>query len=472
MIGRPLQLAAIGGFSLALLGCASVSPVGVVGAVNTTLGKASPVQAQLLTSAEAQAGANTKANALLLNELSQAGAVQLAMLNSPDMQAMLASGVASAANAAQGGRIANPTLSFERMHATGELELARALSFGLLDLLTLPQRQAVAKLNVDKVQLQLAQQLVRQLSDVKLAWVGAIAANQRLLYAQQVQRSANASAELAKRLKAVGNFSWLQQASQQQFASDAAIQLATAQHTNISATQHLVRLLGLSTSQEALMRLPKRLPSIPKQTLSPEDISAVAMDTRLDVQLAKLDVTRLLGSNTLAQIDSFTDVEWGIRGVDKKNTADGSVSQSNGFEVAIRLPIFDWGDNKRVALSANSLMAAKNYESTMLNASSELRVSYSAYRTAYDLAAHYQNEVIPMRTRMAEENQYSYNGMLISVFELLADARQQVAAVTQSLNAVEQFWASEAALQNSLLGAPSAAVSVSAATAQADSPGH
>ena len=73
---------------------------------------------------------------------------------------------------------------------------------------------------------------------------------------------------------------------------------------------------------------------------------------------------------------------------------------------------------------------------------------------------------------MAEENQYSYNGMLISVFELLADARQQVAAVTQSLNAVEQFWASEAALQNSLLGAPSAAVSVSAAFAQADSPGH
>ena len=126
------------------------------------------------------------------------------MLNSPDMQAMLASGVASAANAAQGGRIANPTFSFERMHATGELELARALSFGLLDLLTLPQRQAVAKLNVDKVQLQLAQQLVRQLSDVKLAWVGAIAANQRLLYAQQVQRSANASAELAKRFKSGG----------------------------------------------------------------------------------------------------------------------------------------------------------------------------------------------------------------------------------------------------------------------------
>ncbi len=117
------------------------------------------------------------------------------------------------------------------------------------------------------------------------------------------------------------------------------------------------------------MRLPKKLPSIPKQTLSPEDVSAVAMDTRLDVQLAKLDVTRLLGSNTLAQIDSFTDVEWGIRGVDKKDTADGSVSQSNGFEVAIRLPIFDWGDNKRAALSANLLIASKNYDSTILTPS-------------------------------------------------------------------------------------------------------
>ena len=48
---------------------------------------------------------------------------------------------------------------------------------------------------------------------------------------------------------------------------------------------------------------------------------------------------------------------------------------------------------------------------------------YAAYRTAYDLAKHYRDEIVPLRKRIADENVLRYNGMLIGVFELLADAR-------------------------------------------------
>ena len=61
-----------------------------------------------------------------------------------------------------------------------------------------------------------------------------------------------------------------------------------------------------------------------------------------------------------------------------------------------------------------------------VNARSEVRETYSAYRTAYDLARHYRDEIVPLRKRISEENVLRYNGMLISVFELLADAREQV----------------------------------------------
>ena len=57
-----------------------------------------------------------------------------------------------------------------------------------------------------------------------------------------------------------------------------------------------------------------------------------------------------------------------------------------------------------------------------------MREAYSAYRTAYDLARHYRDEIVPLRKRISEEKLLRYNGMLISVFELLADAREQVAA--------------------------------------------
>jgi hypothetical protein len=51
--------------------------------------------------------------------------------------------------------------------------------------------------------------------------------------------------------------------------------------------------------------------------------------------------------------------------------------------------------------------------------------------------------------------------MFIGVFELLADAREQITAVMAGIDAQQQFWLAEAALQTALIGRP-AATSVSA----------
>ena len=60
-----------------------------------------------------------------------------------------------------------------------------------------------------------------------------------------------------------------------------------------------------------------------------------------------------------------------------------------------------------------------------VRARSEVREAYGAYRTAFDLARHYRDEIVPLRKRISDENVLRYNGMLISVFELLADARSR-----------------------------------------------
>jgi hypothetical protein len=43
---------------------------------------------------------------------------------------------------------------------------------------------------------------------------------------------------------------------------------------------------------------------------------------------------------------------------------------------------------------------------------------------------------------------------LISVFELLADAREQVASVRQAITAQRDFWAADASLRSTLIGRP------------------
>jgi outer membrane protein TolC len=96
------------------------------------------------------------------------------------------------------------------------------------------------------------------------------------------------------------------------------------------------------------------------------------------------------------------------------------------------------------------MQAVNRTAQVAINARSEVRESYSAYRTAYDLAKHYRDEVVPLRKRISEENLLRYNGMLTSVFDLLADARDQIASVTTAVESLRDFWVAETNLQAAL----------------------
>ena len=87
-----------------------------------------------------------------------------------------------------------------------------------------------------------------------------------------------------------------------------------------------------------------------------------------------------------------------------------------------------------------------------VQARSEVRESYGAYRTQFDLARHYRDEIVPLRKRISEEVLLRYNGMLMSVFELLADSREQVSAVNTYIETLRDFWLAESDLQMALTG--------------------
>jgi outer membrane protein TolC len=381
-------------------------------------------------------------------------AVQLALANSPNFQALLAQGWAELASANQAGRIANPVFTFERMRLHDELEIGRLLSIGLLDLLTLPRRQEISRNQQAQAKLQLASTVVEQASLVRQAWVRAVAAQQSARYAQQVNKAAQASAELARRMQQAGNFSKLQRARQHAFYADATAQLASSQHAATAAREELVRALGLDDAQAARLTLPDRLPDLPAQPKPPAQVTTAAMQQRLDWQIAKLQLDVAGKSQGLNLLGSLADVELGARHDTVFDNANGERANRKGYELAIRLPIFDWGTGQRDIMNAQTLAAANRYEAVVRSASSQLRESYSAYRTAYDLARHYRDEIVPLRKAMSEENVLRYNGMLIGVFELLADTRDQITSVMAAINAQKQFWLADAGMSAALIGKP------------------
>jgi len=90
-----------------------------------------------------------------------------------------------------------------------------------------------------------------------------------------------------------------------------------------------------------------------------------------------------------------------------------------------------------------------------VEARSEVRQAYLGYRSSYDIARHYRDDVVPTAKRISDENVLRYNGMFISVFELLADARSQISAVNASIRALCDFWIAQADLDMALIGKPS-----------------
>jgi outer membrane protein TolC len=121
-------------------------------------------------------------------------------------------------------------------------------------------------------------------------------------------------------------------------------------------------------------------------------------------------------------------------------------------DISFELPLFDWGDARVARAEALYMQAVNRAAQAAVDARSEVRQSYASYRANYDVAKHYRDEIIPLRKRISEENQLRYNGMLVSVFELLADARAQVGSVNSYIEALREFWLSDSDLQLSMIG--------------------
>jgi outer membrane protein TolC len=444
--------AAIAGAVLLLAGCATPGIDDAVLQTNAAIPGFTQGKLALSRSADQARASGQLSDELLSQPLDMDAAVQLALANSPALQGLVAERWGDIIAAEQAGRIGNPVFTFERTRIRDELELGRLLSIGLLDLLTLPQRRVLSRNQGEQARLQLTAGVVEQVGQVRQAWVRAVATRQALEYAGQVNQAAQAGAELARRMQQVGNFTKLQRARQQVFYADAAAQLASAQHAALAAREELVRQLGLTDAQAARLQLPQRLPELPAQPRSADQLTAAALQQRLDVQLARLQLDAAGQAQGLKLLNSLVDVELGLR----HDTVFDQAGRANrnGYDLAIKLPLFDFGDAQRAGLNAQSLAAANRYQSVTRAASSQLRERYSAYRTAYDLSRHYRDEIVPLRKTMQEENVLRYNGMLIGVFELLAETREQIAAVIAAIDAQQQFWLADAALSSTLIGKP------------------
>jgi len=432
---------------LFLAGCASFSEDGGFGAVQSVAQQRLGKKTSWVKSEKDADAVRQEVKKLLAAPLTPDTAVQIALLNNRGLQATYFELGIAEADLVQAGRLRNPGFIFERLSGGDVVEIERTYFFDLMGLLTMPVRTDLERRRFAVVQQRVATELLQVAADTRRAYYRAVAAREGAKYMEQVKGAAEASAELARRMSAAGNFSKLDEAREQVFYAEVTAQLARVRQAALAEREQLTRMLGL-WGEDIAFKLPDRLPGLPKSAHDFSGLEATALKQRLDLQAAMKDADRIAASLGLVKVTGVIDVlEVGYR----RNTVSGE-PRITGYEIGLHLPIFDWG-GARVARAEFTYMQAVNRAADLaVRARSEVREAYSGYRTAYDLAKHYRDEIVPIRKRISEENLLRYNGMLISIFELLADARQQIASVNASIDTLRDFWVADANLQLATTG--------------------
>ena len=452
--------------AIALGGCASLSPDGGFGSVAEEVRSRSGKDAAWARTEGERSAINARVAELLRKRpLGADDAVQVAILNNRGLQASFAELGMAEADLVQAGRLPNPHFSMFRAKLGHDYKIEQALTLNVFSLVTAPLAFEVEKRRFAQAQRQVAIEVLRVASETRKAWIAAVAAEEAVRYMRQVQNAADAGAELARRMEQAGNWSKLARAREQGFYADAALNYARAEHAQGVARERLARLLGLWGEQTGVV-LPERLPDLPDRAEDRPDIERQAIAQRLDVRAAVLETEAVARNLGLAKATRFVNVlEFGPARVLEGEKSD---PYKKGYEVALELPLFDWGSSRIAKAEAIYGQALDRAAETAINARSEVRGAYRGYRLTHDIAKHYRDEIVPLRKRIAEENLLRYNGMLIGVFDLLADTRSQIMSVTGYVEALRDFWVAEADLQMAMIGPVSGSSGPKAPSTQAE----
>ena len=453
---RPLQALSTLVAALVLAGCASVSPDGLRGDVQTVTAGRLPAAALLpKPDPTARAEAQNQIDQWLHQPLDSDTAVRIALLNNPSLQARLAALGMQDAQRVQALTLLNPHLTLGHFANGHEREIERQLGFSLLDLLTLPWRTRWQGLQMEQATLAAGQDVLRLAADTRRAWLRAVAAQQVLAAQERMVEAAEAGGELARRMARVGNWSRLQQARELGVQQEAAAQLARARLTATLEREQLTRLMGLWGTQTQYP-LTEQLPPLPAQASalqSSQDIEATALRERLDLRALRRDLDHVAERQGWTGVGSvFGDIGLTYSRNTATEKATGHSEVTRGWELELPIPLFDWGGAASARARAEVQQSAALLQDSAVRARSEARSAWHNYRTAWDLAYQQQTEVLPLARFIQEETVLRYNGMLASVWELLAEARSATQAVATATQAQRDFWLADTDLQLALTG--------------------
>ena len=437
--------------TLFVASCASFSPDAGMGIVKNIAHAELNSDVVGLNTEDRVGTARIEVDRLLKRPLTEAAAVQIALINNRDLQAAYNALGISEAEKVRATLPPSPRFSASYIAGGGGLEAEAQVIADILALATLRARADIAADRFREAQLKAAVETLRVATQTRRAYVRAVAARELASFLGQGQNSARASAQLAKQLGESGAMNKLDQARNEVFYAELTAQLDTARQRVTSEREGLVRWMGLSDGDLAF-RLPEALPAIPDRPRSVKAVELEALRRRIDLQVARLELVVQAKSYGLKSATRFINL-LDVSGISKTAQEPGGPRfQESGGDVEFQLPLFDFGEVQRREAEAAYTEAVNRVTAKAVNVRSEAREAYQLYRSSYDIAARYQREVLPLRKIIADETLLRYNAMQIDAFSLLIETRERIASTLAAIDARRNYWLADANLAAALAG--------------------
>ena len=387
---------------------------------------------------------------LLAGGLTRAGAVEIALVNNPQLQATYEELGISQADMVQAGLLANPTLAGELGFGIGSGDVYEArvsLAQDFLNLFILPLRKDIARQQFAADVVRVAQQALEVAADVEKAVAASQASVELVAFRRVVVDATRAATELADKQLAAGNINELTHQTERANHEQAKLDLAHEELELLEGRERLNRLLGL-WGVATTWRLKETLAPLPAQEASTDHLESRAIKQRFDIEAARRQAA-LLGKGV--DLARSTRLVGRLEvGVDAHRDPDGP--RVIGPNLVLELPIFDQRQAYIAGLEAQRRQQERRLAGMAVNVRSEVRLAQARLLAARQTALHFRDVVIPLRQQVVEQAQLHYNGMFLGLYQLLAAKQAEVEARRGYLEGLRDYWTARAELARAVGG--------------------
>jgi outer membrane protein TolC len=456
--------------ALALSGCASLSPdrgmIVVAAATEQTIGK----DVAFVRSADDFEVVRGTVRRLLSRPLNVDAAVQIALLSNKRIQASYNELALAETDLVEQSLPPNPTFAISRISGNGASEVERQVVGDILALATLPFRSDIARERFRQAQLRAALETLRLAAEVRRAYFRAVAANEMVVLLTDAKSTAESTAQLAKKLGETGSLNKLDQAREQVFYAETTADLASARQEAANARERLCAIDGIVGRRSFLPATAQAAAAATASQGFAFDRSRRRRASHRPSDRAHGACVAGKGARSLTEATRFVTL-LDLAGVAKRTQdPEGPPFRERGFEITFQIPVFDGGEVRVRQAAETYNLGFNRLTERAINVRSEARDAYQIYRSAYDIAVHYQREILPLRQIITEEMQLRFSSMQIDVFALLTEARQRLASLRAAIDAKRAFFLAQSDLQTAVNGGGSGAREAPTTTAAAGPP--